>query len=66
MLGLTVAALYCAAVFLLLGIVPEPRSRTDYLVIGTVATFAALVAVFVFLATSGDGMADLFFRKRRR
>lgn len=66
MLGLGVAGLYCAAIFLLLGIVPGPHSRTDYLVIGTVATFAALAALFVFLATSGNGMADLFFRKRRR
>lgn len=66
MLALGIAGLYCAAIFLAFGMVPEPRSRTDYLVIGTVATFAALVAIFVFLATSGNGMADLFFRKRRR
>jgi hypothetical protein len=66
LLGLGVAALYAIAIVALLAIVPQPRSRTDYLVIGTVATLAALVAVFVFVAASGGGIADLFFRKRRR
>jgi hypothetical protein len=53
-------------VVVLLAIVPEPRSRTDYLVIGTAATFAALAALFVVVATSGGRAQNLFFRKRPR
>lgn len=66
MLGALLAGVFCAVVVVLLAIVPEPRSRTDYLVIGTVATFAALVALFIVVATAAGRAQDLFFRRRRR
>lgn len=65
-MGAGLAGVFCAVVVVLLAIVPEPRSRTDYLVIGTAATFAALAALFVVVATSGGRAQDLFFRKQPR
>ena len=37
---------FAAVVAVLLALTPEPRARVDYLVIGTLATFASLATVF--------------------
>jgi hypothetical protein len=37
----------------LLRVLPEPRSRADYLIMGTLATVAALIWVFVALILGG-------------
>jgi hypothetical protein len=47
-----------------LAIVPEPRTSTDHLVIGTIATLVALVAVFVMIITTIYRTGDTFVRRR--
>jgi hypothetical protein len=37
---------FIAVVAVLLALTPEPRAKVDYLVIGTLATFASLATVF--------------------
>jgi len=49
-----------------LAIVPEPRTSTDFLVIGTVATLVALGAVFVMLISTIYKSGDNFVRRRPR
>jgi hypothetical protein len=47
-------------------VIPEPRRQTDYLVIGTVATFASLLTIFVVVVTGVLRPRDGFFFRRRK
>jgi hypothetical protein len=40
---------FAAVVAVLLALTPEPRAKVDYLVIGTLATFASLATVFALI-----------------
>ncbi len=57
---------FAAAAAALVRILPEPLNKTDYLVIGTVATFAALLALFLILLKTSIKSRDLFYKERRR
>ena len=50
----------------LLAVYPEPRRQTDYLVIGTLATFASLLSIFAIVVTGVFRPSDGFFFKRRK
>jgi hypothetical protein len=52
LLGVAMLLVFIAVAAVLLRLVPGPRKETDYLVIGTLATFASLVVLFVVLITS--------------
>jgi hypothetical protein len=65
-LAVAVALLFTATVVVLLQVIPPPRRDTDYLVIGGVATFVALLAVFVALISTVFRSSDLFSRKRKQ
>jgi hypothetical protein len=54
---------FIAVVAILTQVMPGPRTRTDYLVIGTVGTFVSLLVVFVIWSR---GVAELLFRRRKR
>ena len=45
-------------------LVPEPRTPTDHLVIGTIATLVALAAVFVMIITTIYKGSENFVRRR--
>lgn len=67
LLGPLAAFGVCAAV--LLRVLPAPLTETDYLVIGTVATFAALLALFLVMLKTTIKSKDLFvkeYQPRRR
>lgn len=51
---------------ILLQILPGPHGPADYLVIGSVATLAALAVLFVVTITGWLKVRDIFFYKRRR
>lgn len=53
-------------VTILLKIIPEPRKETDYLVIGTLATFASLAMLFVVLITTVFKDSSALFLKRKK
>jgi hypothetical protein len=57
---------FAAVVGLLLRIIPGPHKDTDYLVIGSVATFASLATLFVTLITTWVKLPNLFFLFRRK
>lgn len=59
-------ALYCAAVGILLAILPGPHTPADLLVVGSVATFVTLVAVFLMLVLIWFRTPDLFFKRRKQ
>jgi hypothetical protein len=45
-------------------VLPGPHSSTDYLVIGSIATFVALIALFAVLITTWIRTPDVFVKKR--
>jgi hypothetical protein len=61
-LGVVVAFLATAAI--LMRLIPAPRKETDYLVIGTLATFAALAVLFVTLFGAGAINPSFWFKRK--
>lgn len=63
---LAIAALtvFVVVAALLVRFLPQPRKDSDFLVIGAVATLAALGVVFGALLQRG-GMQDTFFKRRK-
>jgi len=57
---------FAAVAFILLQLIPGPHQRTDYLVIGTVATFVSLVVLFIVLINTWVKTPDLFGRRREK
>lgn len=55
-----------AVVGILMQIIPAPRKETDYLVIGTLATFASLATLFVVLITTIFKDSNTLFFKRKK
>jgi MFS family permease len=51
-LGLGMIAVFASVAMLLTRIIPPPHKETDYLVIGTLATFASLGLLFVVLLST--------------
>jgi drug/metabolite transporter (DMT)-like permease len=67
-IGVVVAAavVFAGSVLILTRIWPGVPSRTDYLVIGTVATFASLIVLFAALAFFVVRIPQLFHKSRRK
>jgi hypothetical protein len=59
------ALVFAVVVVLLLRIIPGPHRQTDYLVIGTLATFASLATLFVVLAGSFLKDPSVFFKRKK-
>jgi hypothetical protein len=49
-----------------LRLLPGPHSETDYLVVGSVATFLCLGVLFSVLITTWIRSSDVFFKKRAK
>ena len=65
MLAMGLAVLFLMTVLVLLRVLPGPHKPTDYLVIGTIATFFCLAVLFlVNLATKGEP-GNNFYKKRK-
>jgi hypothetical protein len=47
-------------------LIPEPRTPTDFLVIGTTATLVSLIAVFAMLITTIYKSGDNFVRRKAK
>jgi drug/metabolite transporter (DMT)-like permease len=47
-------------------LMPPPLKETDYLVIGSVATLAALLVMFLTLMATRLKSRDVFFKKRKK
>ena len=57
-------SIFLVVAALLVRFLPQPRKDSDFLVIGAVATMAALGVVFGALLHRG-GIQDTFFKKRK-
>jgi hypothetical protein len=65
-LALAVVFIFAAVAAIMLKVMPAPLKDSDYLIIGSVATMASLLMLFVLVAmTSGKGMS-VFFKRRKR
>ena len=61
-----VIVIFAAVAAILLQVIPGPHESTDYLVIGTLATFVSLLVLFVVLIKTWVKVPDLFGRKREK
>ncbi len=65
-LGLAVGFVFAIVVIILLAIMPSPLKESDYLVIGSVATLASLLALFLLLVSTTMKSANIFFKRRKK
>ena len=63
LLTLVVAVVFSGVAAILLQFMPKPLKDSDYLVVGSVATLVALLALFFSVAASKPGM---FLKKRKK
>lgn len=66
MLVLAVALVFGAVAAIMLRVLPGPRSDSDYLVAGAIATFAAMFALFLVLINNWIPRPDVFYKKRSK
>jgi hypothetical protein len=59
------AVMFVITTLILLRVLPGPHKSTDYLVIGTLATFVCLLAVFLIAATTGGRSGNMFYKRRK-
>jgi Na+/melibiose symporter-like transporter len=57
---------FAVVVLVLTHIMPGNKTKTDYLVIGGVATFVSMIVLFIVLITGWTKSPDTFFRKRSK
>lgn len=65
MLGLAAVCVFAAVALVMLSVMPAPLKESDYMVIGTVATLAALLVLFVAVISTTKSR-NVFFKKRRK
>ncbi|MGI8741510.1 MAG: hypothetical protein ACR2NN_02855 [Bryobacteraceae bacterium] len=60
-----IVAVFLATVLILLRVMPGPHKATDYMVIGTLATFVCILLAFIlFTATTGK-RSEMFFKHKK-
>ena len=59
------AVMFLLTVAILLRVLPGPHKPTDYLVIGTLATFVCLLVVFLIVGTSKGAFSNTSYRNRK-
>ncbi len=63
-LGAAAIIVFGVTVAIGLKLVPAPRTESDYLVIGSVATFLSLIVLFAVLLTTYLKSPEVFYKKR--
>lgn len=58
------AIVFCITLAIGLKLLPGPHTETDYLVVGSVATFLCLGVLFAVLITTWIRTPNVFFKKR--
>lgn len=64
-LGAGMLLMFVTVVAILVRVIPGPHKETDYLVIGTLATFASLALLFVVLATTVFKDPSALFKRKK-
>ena len=57
---------FAAVAGIMLKIMPGPLKDSDLLVIGTVATLAAMLTLFVLLVATSGRKSNVFFKRRKK
>jgi len=65
-LGLAAICVFAVVAVVLLEVMPGPLHPSDYLVIGSVATLVALLALFLALISTTLKASDIFFKRRKK
>ena len=65
LLGLAGICVFAMVAGVMLAVMPAPLKESDYMVIGTVATLASLLVLFL-VVISTTKSRDVFFRRRRK
>jgi hypothetical protein len=60
------AAIFAAVIVVMLNLMQGPLKDSDYLVVGTVATVAAMLVLFVLLIATSGKKANVFFKRRKK
>jgi hypothetical protein len=63
---LSAILVFAAVAAAMIKLMPDPLGDSDYLVIGSVSTLAALLAVFLALVSTKMKSRDVFFKKRKK
>jgi hypothetical protein len=66
LLTLGTLLVFGATAAILVRLMPAPMKDSDYLVVGSVATLAGLLALFLVLISTSVKTRDVFFKKRRK
>ncbi len=59
-------AMFGIAAFALIHLLPGPLATRDYFIVGCLSTLAALLALFVLLASTSLKSPNTFFKRRKR
>jgi hypothetical protein len=65
-LGLGAVVVFALVAGIMFALMPMPLKNSDYMVIGSVGTLAALGVVFVVWMSTTMKSADVFFKKRKK
>jgi hypothetical protein len=57
---------FVTTALILIRLMPGPLKDSDYLVVGSIATLAALLVVFMVLISTTMKARDVFFKKRKK
>ncbi len=65
-LALGIVAVFFTVAAILSQVIPSPHKNTDYLVIGSVATFVSLLVLFAILLKTWVKQPDVFYKQRKK
>ena len=65
-LGAATLIVFAVSALLIIKLMPGPLKDSDYLVVGSVATLAALLVLFGVLISTSMKARDVFFKKRKK
>ena len=66
MLVAGVICVFAVVAAIMLKVMPGPLKDSDYLVVGSVATLVALLALFFGLVSTSIKASDIFFKRRKK
>lgn len=64
--GAAAAAVFAVVVVIMLNVMAGPLKDSDYLVVGTVATVASMLVLFVLMIATSGKKANVFFKRRKK
>lgn len=64
-LGLAAVCIFVVVAGVMLKVMPGPVKDSDFIVVGSVATLAALLVLFLVVASTNKS-SNIFFKKRRK